>query len=1000
MLSKQALTIKLGQGVDTKTDAKSLPPGKLTRLENVVFTKNFELSKRPGYDDLSTVTIAGAEIETPDGLATFNDELLLYANQNLYSRSPGSSAWVDKGSVVSAIVKTSQIVKNTAQQTQVDSNVNGSISVYAWEDSRGGVRASVYDEATGTPIIVDTSLDASASRVRCVSFKSYLYVFYYKSGSLYGRRLNPARPTAFDAAVEISNSVNTTSPTYDVINYRDVRMCFVHNVQGASEIDIGWLDDALAVQTGALAIKTIAEAGTNCLSVFIGPSNNLWVCYQNNTDGVRCSVRNAGGTEVVAPLTVENITASNVINITGHTLTASSVRIYYEVDAASTFNQVVRRNDVTTAGSAGTAADFMRSVGLWSKVFLFTDRDDNDFYFVNLIHQSTLQATYFTARSDGLLVARYQSTTAGTHTTRPLLVNVWERQASKFEWAILNKTQIVSENATIYTPLGVSKTSLDFANNDIFTAKQLGNNLHVCGGFLSMYDGQSVVEHGFHLFPENITLTPQTTGGSLADGSYQVVIVYEWTDNKGQLHRSSPSVAQTAIVSGGGGSGSIDVVAPALRLTAKKSPRSNVSIVGYVTEASGTVFYRYTSVTSPTYNDPTADTVTMPDVTTVSTSNEILYTTGGVLENSYSPACSAIEVYKGRLWLAGLEDDSLWYSKEMRVNDPVEFSTSLTLAIESIGGPVTGISVLDDKLLLLKNDRYYYTFGDGPNNLGLDGAFAEPLFVTADVGCENAVSLSRIPGGVVFKSRKGIYAVDSTLNPVYIGADVESFNSLTVTSASLVAAANQVRFTTESGPTLVFDYFQKQWSTFTGQGAYDSVLWQNQYTFLKTSGVVFVENLSSFKDNVSPVRMLIETGWISLAGLAGFKRVYKIMLIGSYKSRHKLRVSCAFDFSDAYTEVAWFDPASLLGISTYGEDSPYGETGTVYGGSNSAYRFTIFPKKQKCQAIKILIEEDTTTATAGSQEGFTLAAIGLEVGMKQGFAKLNNSQDVASDGSF
>lgn len=999
-LQQQPISIDLGLGLDTKSDPKQVVPGKLLTLENAVFRKNKQLRKRDGDKKFPNTAIDGAVLDNGDSLSTFNDELLLYQNQTLYSYSPGSLAWINKGAAVSAIVGTKQIIKNTAQQTQCDSAGNDGLSVYAWEDSRGGVRCSVFDETSGTPILVDTVVDAAGSRARCLSFNRYLYVFYYKSGSLYARRVNPLSATLLETAIVISSTVNTTNPTYDIYGYNDQRILIVSNDQGAAQTKIQWVDTDLAVFSGSLASQLIAEASTNCLGIVPGPSNTFYICYQNGTDGVRCTIRNNGGGQIVAPFDIENITADDVVNITGHVLTPTSVRIYYEIEAAEPYNQLVRYADVSSSGTVGTPADFLRSVGLSSKAFKFTDDVGNAYYYVGLTHESNLQCTYFVARSDGLIVAKQQPTVGGGLTTRPILANVWASQASgAYTWAILNKTQLVSENAVIFTPTGVSSTTLDFSASDVFTAAQLGSNLLIVGGILSMYDGQSIVEHGFHLYPENVVVAGQTTGGDLADGSYQIAFVYEWTDNQGQLHRSAPSVPETVVISGGSGNGAIEAEVPTLRLTAKKSPRSPVSIVGYITESNGTIFYRYTSVQSPILNDTTVDTIVMPDATEVTISNEILYTTGGVLENIAAPACSVIEVFKNRIFLGGLEDQtSYWFSKETQIGETVEFSDQLVRKLEPAGGPIKSFGVLDDKLLMLKRDRYYFIFGDGPNDTGQGGDFSEPQFVTADAGCTSASSMVRTPQGLMFKSAKGIYLIDSTLNPSYVGADVEEFNGNTVTSGVLVPDVNQIRFTTLEGPTLIYDYYQKQWGTFSGVKSHDAVVWQNTYVFLRTSGIVYYDIPNYYKDDESAIRMRIGTGWLSFAGLSGFQRVYKLMVLGEYKSPHRLKVSIAYDFSDAYNQIAYIDPDDLLPITRYGEESPYGKAGTKFGGPNAAYRFVVNLKQQKCQSIKFLIEEEVVSATTGSQESLTITSLGLLVGLKKGMAKFKSSQSVSTGG--
>lgn len=994
-MEKIKVPINVGQGLDTKSDPKHVVPGRLTVLENAVFQKGGRIDKRKGYSALVQETVSGTELPGGDGLAVFQDELLQYNNQKVYSYSSGVGKFIDKGSAASVIVTTKQIIKNTSSQTQVDSATLSGVSLYAFEDSRGGVRASLYDEETGTPILVDQVVDASGSRARCLAFKQFLYVFYYKSGSLYVKRINPKLPTAFDTAVEIYNNVNTTNPTYDVYNYNDLRVLWCVNKQSSAGVRAGWLDDAPAVLTGSLgAVDVSSEAATNCLGIVKGPTTFFYFLYHNGSNGVRAVITNNGLGVLHSSFTVENYTSTNVVNVTGYATTTGIVALY-EIAAAATYNQRIRKNTVSTGAAVGTASDFKRSVGLYTKSFGLVGSDNVTRSYVGVVHESTLQSTYFVIRDDGLIVAKQQYSLASGLTTRPILQNVSTTSAGVFIYAFIKKTRVISENATLFSQSGVARTKVDFSSEDIFQAIQIGKNLHIAGGILNMYDGESVVEHGFHLYPENLSSTTASTGGNMSDGAYQVVAVYEWTDNQGQIHRSAPSVPTLVNISHGGTTNKITMTIPTLRLTAKDGTnRTNVVIAIYRTEDAGEIFYRATSITSPNYNDTTADTVSI-DLTISDTdiiSREILYTTGGVLDNFGAPACSAIEVYKNRLWLGGLEEENLVYYSKLVVNgDPVEFSDVLSLLIEAEGGPVTALKVLDDKLILFKKDRFYYTFGDGPNNLGALGEFAEPQFVTADVGSISSVGLVRSPLGIFFKSLKGIYALTSSLQAEYRGDAVEAFNSETVTSATLVASNNQIRFTTLAGPVLVYDYYFQQWSTFTNLESKASVIWQGNYVILTESGKVLVESSSLYTDDMVSYKMKLVTGWLAVDGVAGFQRVSRMYLNGDYNSPHAIRVKVAYDFKDAYEQSLEFDAKSALTLSAYGDSSPYGSE-EVFGSFGSAWRFMLYLKKQKCASIKISIEELIVRESGNTEQGFNISDITLLVGVKGGISRMRNSQ--------
>lgn len=997
-LNRQKVSIDFGQGIDTKTHPHLVVRGKFKRLVNAVQRKTGSISKRYGNSVFSKSTTTGGEIPDGEALATFNNELLLFGAQSVYAYSENADQWVDKGSAVSTVLTSKQIIRNTANQTIVDSAITNGVGLYAWEDSRGGVRATLIDETTGTPILTDVSIDSSGSRPRCLSLGSYLFLFYYKSGSLYCSRIAPLDADAFESAVELSTTVNTTNPTYDVTVLDDNTMLFAHNVQGANEIKLARVLDTPVVDPDVTAV-TISEAGTDAICLVVGYQSRIFLAYYNSTNDLRCTVRNNGLAELVAPTDIETVGAT-VENITGYPQRDDSgIQFFYQVTASATYDRYIRKNTFSNSGTAGTASDLVRSVGLASKAFVYYGSNDTtDRGFVVCVHESTLQATYFVIRNDGLVVAKSQPSTAGTLTTRPILSNVENTSTGFFSLALINKGRLVSENNTLFTLKGVMRLQIDFTSDNAFQSRQLGKNLHIAGGVLSMYDGQSVVEHGFHLYPEYVSLASSNGSGSLNNnGVYQVIAVYEWTDAQGQLHRSAPSVAESITL--GASDDTITVTVGTLRLTEKTSPRSEVSIAIYATEDAGSTFYRQTSVTSPSLNDPTADTVDIDLLVADSAliSNEILYTTGGILNNSGPPACSGIEVYKKRLLLTGCENpNEFWYShKAERTDLGVEFAAELTGNIDPEGGDIQAPGVLDDKILFFKEDRPHLMFGDGPNRIG-QGQFSEPERVSIDVGTNQLDSLGRTADGLIFKSQKGgIYEITRSLQPNYIGAPVEDWNDETITSSVLKSSENQVRLTTREGPCLVYDYLHGQWYTFENFKAEDAVMWKGDYTLLRANGDVVKEDPTRFKDSNTAINVVAETGWMSFDGINGFQRLYQFAILGEYKSPHSLRVKVAYDFSDTYQTTYIFAPDTDIPISKFGDDAVFGVS-DYFGGPSGSYQFRADFEVQKCSSVKFLIEELTTTATTGTQEGFTISALTVLVGTKGSINRLPESKTLAS----
>jgi len=234
----------------------------------------------------------------------------------------------------------------------------------------------------------------------------------------------------------------------------------------------------------------------------------------------------------------------------------------------------------------------------------------------------------------------------------------------------------------------------------------------------------------------------------------------------------------------------------------------------------------------------------------------------------------------------------------------------------------------------------------------------------------------------MFKSRKGIFQLDRGLNLSYIGAAVEDYNDLTITSAKVVGEVNQVRFTT-TGDCLVYNYQLGLWGTFDNHQAISAETVGNDYYYVRNDSILFKEDRESFSDNGSSINMSIETGWMSFNQLQGFQRIYKMLILAGYKSPHQLRIQVAYDFNEAWVEEKIITPnADFLSNSRYGDDSPYG-SGTPYGGDGNVYQARFDFSRQKCQSIKLRISD----LQSESGEGLSLSVFTIEMGGKKGLFK-------------
>ncbi len=988
MLADQVVNLTFQKGLDTKTNDKLVT--KLTNLENGVFTEKATISKRCGYDELSQNIYGGGSVATSQAVFTYNDELLRYANPNLYSYNETNDIWIQKGTAYSFNLTSKQVIRNAYQQSQVDQALNQNIQAFAWKDSRGGVRYTIKDFQTGLNILTDQQISSSGDNVKLISNGEFIYLFVVETNTLKCYQWNVNVSTAWSTALDVGTDAHTDH-LYDVAISGVNLVIAYKNTTPAIAVKYIKPDMTLGSATNGLVNPiTLSNTITSTVAVHVNQtSKEIGIFWHNSTSGMQYRVLNSDFTDKLTTTVFDAaLTATASKRITVIEQTIGTYTLFYEVDAAATYNRYIKTNTASNTGTVATASVFKRSVGLASKAF----QVESNYYFLG-VFESTLQATYFLFKTNGDITNKFSYGNAGGIVENNMLSNVSINGTDAYI-ATQVKTKLISDNGTNYFLKGLQYSQIDFDSSSNFYREKLGENLHITGGYLSMYDGQSVVEHGFHLFPENISTSILTSGGSIADGTYLYYVTYEWIDAKGQIHRSAPSIASSVVMTGGGGAGRVTLTIPTLRLTSKTSPRIDAHIGIYRTKVNSTVAYRVSSVSSFTFNDTTVDTITYTDSASDASiaSNDLLYTTGGVIQNGQSQSATLIKTFKNRMFLAGLENKTvLAYSKEFVPTESVAFADEFTIKVDDDGGDIVAIESMDDYLIVFKENRIYVLTGNGPNDLGQSNDYNQLTKLSIDVGCSEPNSVVLTPVGIMFKSHKGIYLLSRSLQPSYIGADVELYNSQTVMSSDVVPETNMIIFLCDSGRALVYDYYMNEWSTFTNHNGLDATIWKNNYTYLKSDNKIYKRNVNKFKDGEQKYSLTIETSWIKLNGIQNFQRIKRAIVLGDYYSSHILRMSVAYDYQDYYFSQYVFNPDNVLESSLYGDSATYGSD-AVYGGvSDGVYQFQAHMARQKCQSIKFKFE-DIFNGTAG--RAYSLTDLGLKVGVKKGQNKLTSSKKV------
>lgn len=1070
MLQKQAIDIAFAEGLDTKTDPKRVRPGKFLALINSIFNKIGLLQKRNGFGPLPSLPD-----NTSTYLTTFKENLFAIGD-TFQAYSEPTQGWVQKGQITPVSLNVLSILRNNAQQTQVDAVVapNGLICTVYTQNTSGTVtyNYTISDSVTGQNIIAPTTItaaDAAYGTPKVFIVGNYfIIVFTAYITSVYHLKYIPissATPTANTTATDISNTyLPSTTTAFDGVT-------FMNNLY------LSWSDGTnvyVTFLTGNLLLQTpvsFTAIGTS-FSLSVDTTNSflpvVWVSFYDSgaSNGYTLAVYR----DLTTVLGVTTVFTSNVVTTIATYAANNHLYYYWTVTNTYTYDTGISTPYIksATCNQAGTVVPMgvmIRSIGIASKVFLI---EGVPYYLA--FYPSSFQPCYFLMQ--GLNVVGkvgYQNaftsfsgggvapsvTVSGNTAYIPYLISD----------LIVPINRTTTSNGTgapspVYSQPGINLAAFTFTNSIV--SREIANNLHVSGGFLWMHDGYLPVEHNFFLYPDSVEISGNAASNNLTAQTYGYQCVYSWQDNQGNTFNSAPSLpvfyaiatvsgtftanrtsgsptlasvssftnvqvgqaisgtgipastyilsmnvgASTITMSHNASSGtatsttvtnvtlsSLNVNIPTLRLTYK----TGVKIAVYRWSTAQQSYYQVTSISSPTVNNPNVDFITFVDTLSDAQiiGNQLLYTTGGVVEDISAPATDAMTLYNSRFWLIDAENrNTLWYSKEVIEGTPVEMSDLFTYSVaatqgsEGSTGQMTALAAMDDKLIIFKPNAAYYLTGQGPDNTGANSDYPlSPTFITAAVGCSNQNSIVLMQDGLMFQSNKGIWLLGRNLSTNYIGAPVEQYNASSVLSANCIPGTNQVRFQLSTGEMLVYDYFFRQWSVFQGTPGISSCLFQNLHTLINSNGAAFQETPGMYLDGSNAVSMSFTTGWINLAGLQGYQRLYEFYLLGQYFSPHKLQVSVAYDYNSSPTQSVIILPSNYT--PNWGGDPNWGANST-WGGPGNDEQWKIATERQRCEAFQISVSEifDPSFQTPAGV-GLTLSGINAVYGLKKPYYPIN-----------
>lgn len=947
----RTLSMSFTNGIDTKTDPKLVNPPYLTTLENGSFTRTQSIVKRTGYTDLGTAifpTPPSSDITSGESLIGFEDELLLFDGSNMYSYTGSTDAWVNKGRHTNARVTQRSVV--SGQYISIDAKlaVCGDLVGVAVKASIDGVtslQATVYNISTGNVVVANHTVAAGINFLHSVGilgFGSRLMFLWSDPGTGRIKFSNfDCLGYTFSSAADLIGPITATK--FAVAQHTSLRSILSYYDLAATAVKVVELDvSGLHSPATTLSPPVVFNPATERIDLF------NYIHEPTDTLNISFLVGSLSTSELrsqelsLATLTIPTGFPQHIV-IEDPCLSYTVIR--REDDAATSFytqqgfarDSIVTQSDLTYGA---VAPPTLTVVGTYATGITVSPPGAFRYGGNNYIH-----AAGYLLDINADIIASIPRLGA------PISIAQYAVDGFVSSYGVLSGLQFDAVTSQIV-----------FGADQAYTNDTLNGVLYVGGGVVKQYDHSLLTELGF-LDAPIIRSIDNTAAGNVNTGTHSYAVIYTWLDAVGRLHRSqSSNIFNIDNV----GNKRVELSINTLPVTYKDRVRIEV----YRTLANTTDVFLYVGSVE---NDATVPFITFVDDSAdgIIENRAELYTIGGVLENDPAPRGTAIVAHKNRLFIVSDETETIWYSK---LDDrSLGLGFNLQNTIQPNKEKPTALGALDDKIIVFEPRRTYAFVGDGPNNLGEQDTFTPIELITTDVGCSNQHSVERTNFGLMFKSEKGVFLLDRTLQAKYIGAPVEFYNDRFVRSSTLLPDTEEIRFMLDNGLCLVYYYDVDSWSVFTNHPGVRGDIWDGVYCYLLSNGVVRKGSRTIYTDAGDEYSLTIETAWIKLSGLQGFQRIRWLELLGDLYGAHDMTVQVGYDYLSSYTDTITFNSA------------------TVFPTPGEVYQFRARMPRQKCDAIRYMIADSSTSGNS-----YALSGLDLEVAVKRGLNRLRSEKTISS----
>lgn len=985
----QGTFFDVSRGLQEQVDEKLLPMGPALSISNGVYDKIGRIVKRDGHTNLNPG--GPQDLTDSDGfwrLGVFRNAPVWFAGT---TRANAMFAYLAKPNALAATNNRIVGSGESAFRSYVATNCQGSRTIAygetanvdylstAWAD---GIMATVWqataqvfrvlftDAATGA-VLVDELY--TGLRPRVLGFESdttddewHIAIFYddaddlkFHQWKITGATWSTNAPTSSGTIQDMGGAANFDCSVEYASGTPNNKVLIAHHDLSNPVPTVKVYEWKISTPAPSPTVKSLDA--DQCLAWLVdrGGAGRRFIAGAGTTDGVVVVVMSTAFATILANRVIDAPAVIDVLNITGRSSSADTdgeFKIAYTIDApGDAHDRIIKYGEWNQSGTQ--SGEWLFGVELTSKMFDVRGSEKNTESFVivgydddqdggnflmhfdmteNAVPVSRAPQARFLQRKGGVHVLP-QGLTEVPLMEKPAEVNTagtWQHGA-----ALISKRRLQFVGAVGQTvQIGADLFKLDFQpNKEIGQFPEIADLLVVPQSAARWFDGLIYSEFGFDMPPILRSVTSSATAGSLVNGDkYRYQIVYSIrSDNTGRIWRSAPSVV-TGSYTPSPEQTSLELTIQNLRITThdenilQPGLGYECKIEIYRTEGNGLNFKLIDTLS----NDVLANTQTyidsVPDIDQAF--GELLYTTGGVLENLPAPPMIGAVEWRGRMVCIHAEiRNQVWASKVIREGQSLGFSESLIIDM-SDEIALTGLATFDDRLLLFSGDAVFVVTGDFPDDRG-QGQQPQAQRISA-VGTEFPRSLVPWEGVWFITPKKQIAQIDRGLQLI-VHQEPDDVVSANIAAGDTYEAGknhddhvglyfptrNQIRFYFANGRFTWFDTARRVWT----KGAFEDGPLQRDRVgdVVNVLGEAYVIAPNSFpsqlwreqstatKDGTLKIPFSVRFPWLALAGRFSEQRIHEIAFliekVGAFTAQALLR----YDYSETTQQTLTRDVSAV-----------------------------------------------------------------------------------------